>query len=696
MRTRTLSRSTDDHDPGRRRRHLTRIGSVVVVAATVSGLTLLGASGAQAAPRVIYAGAIPSWATSAKAAGTPAATATIQAQVFLTMKDLPGATALASAVSTPGSPSYRQYVTPATWIDSYAPTQAALDTVAAQLKGAGITKYSAPTSRLFVTFRATTTQLNNLFKTRLETYNVDGQKLIGPATAPSLPTGVAGSVAGVSIDQGRLLTRPKSVTQASAAAAAASGSGSASASLSLGALDRLAQPAQPKAVTVKTPCSTYTSQKSVAIPTAYGRTAASTANCGYTPAQLRTAYGIPALAADGSRTGTGQTVAVVGVYASPTLARDVGVYSQKVGEPGFANGQYINLAPNPATFTDQAACGQPSGWQGEQTLDVEAIHALAPGAKILYSGATDCGAGTDLALSKILDDRLATIVSNSYGGSGEPDTTDLDNKNYVDGEVNLQLQAAAEGVGLAFASGDDGDEKANIGRISTDFPASSPWVTAVGGTSLGLTKNNAKQFETGWGNRLDPIVSAGGKKLKYAQTLPGTLFAGGAGGGKSTLFKRPGYQSAQVVPASIGAGQRLVPDVASLADPFSGLLVGYSPITNNTTLKTGAFATSVIGGTSLASPLYAAEVAAIQQKTGTVIGFANPLLYSLAASTPSTFVDILPRSTPAAVAYSNSTTSYLVTLGLDSSLPVTKGYDTVTGLGELNMSSLGGFAAPSK
>lgn len=694
MRTRMLSRSTDDQDPRRRRRHLRRFGAVALVAATVSGLTLMGATGAQAAPRVLYAGAIPSWAVSAKAVGTPTATATVLTQVFLTMKDLPGATALATAISTPGSPSYRQYVTPATWIDSYAPTQASLDTVVAQLKGVGITKYSAPTSRLFVSFRATTTQLNNLFKTRLETYDVDGQKLIGPATAPSLPTGVAGAVAGVSVDQGRLLTRPKSVTQASAAAAAASGSGSSS--LSLNALDRLAQPAQPKAVTVKTPCSTYTSQKSVAIPTAYGRTAASTANCGYTPGQLRAAYGIPAFAADGSRTGTGQTVAVVGVYASPTLARDVGVYSQKVGEPGFANGQYINLAPNPSTFTDQAACGQPSGWQGEQTLDVEAIHALAPGAKILYSGATDCGAGTDLALSKILDNRLATIVSNSYGGTGEPDTRNLDNKNYVDGEVNLQLQAAAEGIGLAFASGDDGDEKANIGRISTDFPASSPWVTAVGGTSLGLTKSNAKQFETGWGNRLDPIVSAGGKKLKYAQALPGTLFAGGAGGGKSTLFARPAYQSAAVVPTSIGAGRRLVPDVAALADPFSGLLIGYSPITNNTTLKTGAFATSVIGGTSLASPLYAAEIAAIQQKTGTVIGFANPLLYSLAASAASTFVDILPRSVPAAVAYSNSTTSYLVTMGLDSSLPVTKGYDTVTGLGELNMSRLDGFAAPAK
>lgn len=687
MRTRMLSRSTDDQDPRRRRRHLRRFGAVALVAATVSGLTLMGATGAQAAPRVLYAGAIPSWAVSAKAVGTPTATATVQAQVFLTMKDLPGATALATAVSTPGSPSYRQYVTPATWIADYAPTQASLDAVVSQLATVGIKSYSAPDSRLFVTFRGTPSQLNTLFKTRLETYSVQGQKLVGPSTTPSLPTKVAASVAGISVDQSRLLTRPKSETQAAAAAAAGSGS------LSLKTLDQFVQP---KAVTIKTPCSTYISQNNVAIPTAYGRTAASTANCGYTPSQLRAAYKIPALAPDGSRTGTGQTVAIVGVYGSPTLARDVDVYSQRVGEPSFLNGQYINMAPSTASFTDQSLCGQPSGWQGEQTLDVEAVHGLAPGAKILYSGATDCGAGTDLALSKILDNRLATIVSNSYGGAGEPNTNNLNNKNYVDGEVNLQLQAAAEGIGLAFASGDDGDEKANIGQISPDFPASSPWVTAVGGTSLGLTKTNTKLFEAGWGNRLDPIVSAGGKKLKYAQALPGTLFAGGAGGGKSSLFARPAYQSAKVVPMSIGSGRRMVPDVSSLADPFSGLLVGYSPITNNTTLKTGGFAFTITGGTSLASPLYAAMIADIQQKTGTVIGFANPLLYSLAASAPSTFVDILPRATPYAVAYSNATTSYLVTLGLDSSLPVTKGYDTVTGLGELNMASLGGFVAPTK
>src|SRR6185437_12275371 len=97
-------------------------------------------------------------------------------------------------------------------------------------------------------------------------------------------------------------------------------------------------------------------------------------------------------------------------------------------------------------------CQYPSGWQGEQTLDVESVHALAPGAKILYVGGFNCGGGLDVAMSKILDGGLANIVSNSYGDQGEDVGADV-----VAGEVNIQLQAAGEGIGLYFSCGDSGD-----------------------------------------------------------------------------------------------------------------------------------------------------------------------------------------------------------------------------------------------
>jgi subtilase family serine protease len=439
---------------------------------------------------------------------------------------------------------------------------------------------------------------------------------------------------------------------------------------------------------VNTPCSTYVGQRTVKVPNTYGNTRIGTANCGYTPKQLRAIY------KTGASAGAGQTVAIIDAYASPTIKTDVNTYSRLVGEPVLTDGQYTDISPSKTLFTDKKTCGQPSGWQGEQTLDVQAVHGIAPKAKILYVGATDCSAGTDVALSRILDKGLANIVSNSYGSAGEPtrDTSD-----YVQGEVNLQLQAAAEGIGLYFASGDDGDEKANTGTTQPDFPASSPWVTGVGGTSIGLTKTNTTAFAIGWGNTLDQIVAGPNKTLKYHSKLPGTLFAGGAGGGRSRLsgFTQPWYQKT-AISAAASSNRRTVPDVSALADPYTGFLIGYHPIRNETTLATGGFGLSVSGGTSLATPIVAALMATVQQQTGSVIGFANPILYSVAKKSPGAFTDILPRTKKVALAYSDGHDSYTATLDTDSSLRTAKGYDLVTGLGQLNISSAKLFATPAK
>ncbi|MCB8808816.1 hypothetical protein LJD48_28135, partial [Escherichia coli] len=83
--------------------------------------------------------------------------------------------------------------------------------------------------------------------------------------------------------------------------------------------------------------------------------------------------------------------------------------------------------------------------QGEQSLDVDSVHATAPQANILYVGGFNCGGGLDVAMSKILDGKLANIVSNSYGNVGEALPQDV-----IDGTVNIHLQAAGEGIGLYF------------------------------------------------------------------------------------------------------------------------------------------------------------------------------------------------------------------------------------------------------
>ncbi|MEP6842064.1 MAG: S8 family serine peptidase, partial [Pseudolysinimonas sp.] len=306
-------------------------------------------------------------------------------------------------------------------------------------------------------------------------------------------------------------------------------------------------------------------------------------------------------------------------------------------------------------------------------------------AKILYVGGFNCGGGLDVAMSKILDGNLANIVSNSYGNLGEDVGADV-----IAGETNLQLQAAGEGIGLYFSSGDSGDETPNGLTPQPDFPASSPWVTAVGGTSLGIDKNGKIAMETGWGDTLDKIVvdPTDSTKTVYSAPLPGTIFGGGAGGGRSNVFAQPSYQRF-AVPSALAQGNRVVPDIAALADPYTGFLIGITPI-NDDLSHAGPYENETYGGTSLASPLTAAMIALVQQSTHSTIGFANPTLYAIDRVLPWSFRDVKPPSSPLALAYTskNSGNSYLITLNTDTSLTTAVKYDDVTGIGGVSFSLL--------
>nr|WP_239451773.1 hypothetical protein [Frondihabitans sp. PAMC 28766] len=127
------------------------------------------------------------------------------------------------------------------------------------------------------------------------------------------------------------------------------------------------------------PCSTYYGQKTATtLPSAYGKKQPY-AVCGYVPSQLQGAYGESSLLKAGV-TGKGTTVAITDAYASPTMAQDAATYSAKQHQPGYAKGQYTQITPGPTGYDDTAAdeCDA-SGWYGEETLDVEAVHAMAPG-----------------------------------------------------------------------------------------------------------------------------------------------------------------------------------------------------------------------------------------------------------------------------------------------------------------------------
>ena len=210
-------------------------------------------------------------------------------------------------------------------------------------------------------------------------------------------------------------------------------------------------------------------------------------------------------------------------------------------------------------------------------------------------------------------------------------------------------------------------------------------MTAVGGTSLALGAHGRYLWETGWGTLSAPL-SADGKNWSG---LPGT-FRGGAGGGRSTLFAQPSYQSGIVPsslsqPAGTAAPNRVIPDIAADADPGTGMLTGLTtPLTPGGTPQ---YAEEISGGTSLAAPLLAAIQADAQQAAhGIPIGFANPALYARYGTPDYRDVTDQPGAATEAVQASRDpatgTISYqAIAFGHDSSLHATSGYDDVTGVG---------------
>jgi subtilase family serine protease len=403
------------------------------------------------------------------------------------------------------------------------------------------------------------------------------------------------------------------------------------------------------------------------------------APCGYAGAQLQGAYGLGAAIGSGND-GRGVTVAVIDAYASPTVAQDLETYSERHGLPS-TRGLFRQIVA-PGTFLrPQNPAQDPQGWAGEETLDVEAVHTMAPGASIVYVSAANNYQDLDAALNHVVDRHLADIVTNSYGFSSEALP-----RGYIKPFNDTLIQAAAEGISVLFSSGDSGDETFGDPKASPtpDWPASSPWVTAVGGTSLGVSASNGWQFELGWETGRAALVAGAWGPYNYLY---------GSGGGTSRLFTQPTYQ-AGVVPDSLAkrygpSAMRVVPDVAALGDPTTGMLVGQ---TQRFPGGTDAYSEYRIGGTSLSSPLLAGMLALAVQHRGAPFGLANPALYAAAGTAAYHDITKADRAAyPGAVRadYVNSvdaSNGYRYTarsFDQDEALTihVRPGYDDVTGIG---------------
>ena len=223
-------------------------------------------------------------------------------------------------------------------------------------------------------------------------------------------------------------------------------------------------------------------------------------------------------------------MAIVDAYASPTIVSDATTYAQR-NDPThpFKKSKFSQKAYRPFYDGGPNKCDA-SGWYGEETLDVEAVHTMAPGASIYFVGVKSCNNPDFItALNDLVDGHKADIVSNSYGDLGESTAADRN------ANGRIFTQAAIQGIGFYFSSGDSGDESSSGygGPIpSADFPASSPLVTAVGGTSLGVDANGGVALEQGWTTGISGFDPATGT---YTPGPRGD-FLYGAGGGPSRVY----------------------------------------------------------------------------------------------------------------------------------------------------------------
>jgi subtilase family serine protease len=639
-----------------RLRHLI---TVAAVAATVLAGSLTALSGATAAPqadRMPVANAQPDLGTT-KATSTVPASEKVVVRVFLALRDQAAAEAAVRAVSDPSSADYTHYLTPAQFRARYSPTAATVAAVSRFLTQNGMKVTAVPTNHAYVEAQGTAAQAQTAFATSLRTFRLQGHEMRAAATQPTLPRSLATQVIGVS--------GLASISQL---------------------MTHRAPP--PPAFVNSPPCSQFYGEvPATTVPPVFGAVQPY-APCGYVPDQLQGTYGVRRAIARGND-GSGVTVAITDAYAAPTIETDANTYSQVHGQPTFEPGQFTQVLPAAFRFgfddvVNGDLCGE-QGWYGEETLDVEAVHAMAPGADITYVASPSCD-NLDFAITLInlVNNHLADIVTNSWGGTNESNgSPELDIIYH-----QIFVQAALEGIGFYFSSGDSADGAVdNNGVPTVQAPANDPLVTAVGGTSLAVDADQRRQFETGWSTGRSELVDG-----VFTPDPPGVLLYG-AGGGTSRVFPEPFYQVG-VVPDDLVTrfspdGGRVVPDVSTVGDPNTGMLIGETQTFPDGTERFSEFR---IGGTSLSSPIFAGVMALADQRAGTPHGFANPALYAAAGT--AAFYDPQPVTGLGVVrvdfangtddADGTITTFRTLDTTVDTILRARVGYDDITGVGTPN------------
>jgi subtilase family serine protease len=572
------------------------------------------------------------------------------------------AASFANAVSTPGNPLFRHFLSPSAYTARFGATKATAAAVESWLKSKGFTGLTTDSGLDYVRATAPVSTIDTALNVQLQYYratadaNAGRFPLRGNSRPVSLPASIASSVIGVTgLDNaGPVMTYAKPGNPAA-----------------------VGKPEGSKAGEPSFGCSDWYAQHYAAgLPTQFGITKFPTIICGYTPQQIRSAYGYSS-----ANDGKGVTLALVEIGLTPFMYETLTMYAKVHDLQTPSADRYTELS-----LGQGAACGDP--FNSEEQLDVESSYSMAPMADQLVVGGDSCDTGdfglqalydADLAVLDGANGRpLAKIASNSWEGGDETIPA-----NQLAIEHDYLIKAAAEGVTMLFSTGD---------APGVVIPSSDPYATAVGATTLGIGQDDSRLFETGWSTGISE--NTGGR-----WTFLGEQGAGG--GGASLLWQQPGYQNG-VVPGSMAVATgnrpglvRTVPDISAVGDPFTGMTIGM--LNFNPQGAVSGYFEQPIGGTSLSAPLVAAMVADAEQGSRT-FGFINPAIYKLASMVPAAFHDaepLTPKSSPyyRGVACDQAMCGLLAlttfddqnwNMGAYTGQVTAPGYDTMTGIGTPN------------
>jgi subtilase family serine protease len=559
---------------------------------------------------------------------------------------------LLAAQQDRGSPDYHRWLTPQEFGRRFGLSQGDLDKVVSWLQSQGFTIDEVPPSRNSVAFSGTAQQVQAAFRTEIRRYTVNGEAHYANAAEPSIPAAFSDVVLAVrGLDDFRPKVRPLRKT---------------------------------------------------GVDLRPNFTSGQTGNHFISPGDFATIYDLNALYNQNPPIdGTGQTIAIMG--QSDFQLSDIQKFRSLSTSARFPNGLPPN-DPQPPCVTSPCTGllvgsdpGMLAGDVDEASLDLEWAGAVAPNATIMFVNSTNAFTSLQYAVQH----NVAPVISISYG-SCEPNFQSVE----VTSISQLAQQANTQGQTIIAPSGDSGAADCDSGTNSTqglavDFPGSLPNVTSVGGTEFNdCTPLPNCQGTPGvyWSGGIgQEMVSSA---LSYIPEIvwndtSSTSGLSATGGGASTLFPKPTWQTGTGVPND---GARDVPDIAIGASPSHDSYL----VCSETKGSTGTFTSScqnnsfrdsignlaAFGGTSLGVPTLAGMVALINQQTNSTAGQGNinTILYPLAAHTPAAFHDIVTGNNQ--IPFQSTAMSACGTSSVLIGYSAHTGYDLMTGLGSVDASTL--------